>query len=395
MLPEILERSIIHINVADFAVAVERVVDARLKNRPVIIAPKGTARAVVYDMSEEAYQIGVRKGMALRRAARLCRDADILPPHADRYNGAMRALLKQALPYSPLIEPGDGDGHLFVDVTGTNRLFGPPIDVAWRLRKQIQKDLNFDPTWSVAPNKLIAKVATRLVKPTGEYVVGLGEEEKFLTPLPMRLVPGIERKDLLQFEAFNLTRVHQVAALSLEHLQIPFGNRAPFLYEVVRGIDPSPVLSVRQKKPKIILDHDFGDDTNDATRLNQALYGLVEQGGKKLRDRRLAVRSLCLVLDYSDGIRHVRRSVAQPATSNDLVLFETAQQTLTRAWMRRIRIRHLRLIFDKLVFPPAQLELFPENRRKTEKRTGLIQAVDKIRGRFGKNAIHMGRMLAA
>ena len=129
-----MERSIIHINVADFAVAVERVVDSRLKTRPVIIAPKGTARAVVYDMSEEAYQIGVRKGMALRKAARLCRDANILPPHPDRYEGAMRALLKQALPYSPLIEPGDRDGHLFVDVTGTSRLFGPSIDIAWRLR---------------------------------------------------------------------------------------------------------------------------------------------------------------------------------------------------------------------------------------------------------------------
>ena len=390
-----MERSIIHINVADFAVAVERVVDSRLKTRPVIIAPKGTARAVVYDMSEEAYQIGVRKGMALRKATRLCRGVNILPPHPDRYEGAMRALLKQALPYSPLIEPGDRDGHLFVDVTGTNRLFGPPIDVAWRLRKQIKTDLSFDPTWSVAPNKLIAKVATRLVKPTGECIVGQGEEEKFLAPLPIRLVPGIERNDLLQFEAFNLTRVYQVAALSLEHLQVPFGNRAPFLYEAVRGIDPSPVLPVRQKRPKVILDHDFGEDTNDAELLNRALYGLVERGGKKLRDQRLATRSLCIVLDYSDGIRHMRRAVAQPATSNDLMLFEAARQTLMRAWTRRIRIRHIRLIFDKLIFPPAQLELFPENRRKTEKRTGLIQAVDKIRNRFGKDAIHMGRMLSA
>ncbi|HIJ54866.1 MAG TPA: hypothetical protein HPQ03_01945 [Deltaproteobacteria bacterium] len=390
-----MERSIIHINVADFAVAVERMVDSRLKTRPVIIAPKGTARAVVYDMSEEAYQIGVRKGMALRKAARLCRGVNILPPHPDRYEGAMRALLKQALPYSPLIEPGDRDGHLFVDVTGTNRLFGPPIDIAWRLRKRIKTDLSFDPTWSVASNKLIAKVATRLVKPTGEYIVGQGEEEKFLAPLPIRLIPGIDRNDLLQFEAFNLTRVYQVSALSLEHLQVPFGNRAPFLYEAVRGIDPSPVLPVRQKKPTVLLDHDFGDDTNDVELLNRALYGLVERGGKNLRDQRLAARSLCIVLDYSDGIRHVRRAVAQPATSNDLMLFEAARQTLMRAWTRRIRIRHIGLIFDKLIFPPAQLELFPENRRKTEKRTGLIQAVDKIRDRFGKDAIHMGRMLAA
>ena len=77
-------RSIIHLNVADFAVAVERVVDSRLQDRPVIIAPEGAARAAVYDMSEEAYQCGVRKGMALRRALRYCRGAAVLPPHLDR-----------------------------------------------------------------------------------------------------------------------------------------------------------------------------------------------------------------------------------------------------------------------------------------------------------------------
>ena len=96
-----MERFIIHLNIADFAVAVERALDARLKRRPVIIAPEGAVRATVYDMSEEAYQAGIRKGMALRKAVRLCTDAWILPPHPDRYERAMHALIKQALPYSP------------------------------------------------------------------------------------------------------------------------------------------------------------------------------------------------------------------------------------------------------------------------------------------------------
>ena len=126
--------------------------DCRLKDRPVIIAPEGAARAAVYDMSEEAYRNGIRKNMALRRALRLCPDARILPPHPDRYEHAMRSLLKQTLPYSPLIETGEADGHLFMDVSGTARLFGLPMDVAWRLRRQVKKDLGLDPIWSVAPN---------------------------------------------------------------------------------------------------------------------------------------------------------------------------------------------------------------------------------------------------
>ena len=135
------ERTIIHLNVADFAVAVEQAVDPFLCGRPVIIALPGAARAKVYDMSEEAYQCGVHKGMALVRARRLCRDAIFLPPHPDRYDRAMAAFLECAMPYSPLIEVADGYGHLFLDASGTGKLFGPARDVAWRIRKKAKTEL--------------------------------------------------------------------------------------------------------------------------------------------------------------------------------------------------------------------------------------------------------------
>ncbi len=389
------ERSIIHLNIADFAVAVERAVDCRLKDRPVIIAPEGAARAAVYDMSEEAYRNGIRKGMALRRAVRLCRDARILPPHPDRYEHAMRSLLKQTLPYSPLIETGETDGHLFMDVSGTARLFGPPADVAWRLRRQVKNDLGLDPIWSVAPNKLVAKVATRLVKPDGEYIVGAGEEESLLAPLPISLVPGIERDDLLRLREFNLTRVSQFTALSLEQLQIPFGARALFLYQTARGIDPSPVLPVGQKPPKVVADHEFGNDTNDKSCLESVLYRLVEQIGDRLRRRRRAARRVAVILDYSDGMRCARQLAARPATANDLTLFQLARRTLLLAWTRRVRIRHIRLICDRLIFPPAQLELFANEQRQTQNRDHLIVAIDTIRHRFGNESVRVGRTLAA
>jgi DNA polymerase-4 len=390
-----MERAIIHLNIADFAVAVERAVDCRLRERPVIIAPEGAARAAVYDMSEEAYRNGIRKGMALRRAARLCRDARILPPHPDRYEQAMRALLKQTLPYSPLIETGEADGHLFMDVSGSARLFGPPADVAWRLRRQVKKDLGLDPIWSVAPNKLVAKVATRLVKPDGEYIVGAGEEESLLAPLPIRLVPGIERDDLLRLQEFNLTRVSQFTALSLEQLQIPFGARALFLYQTTRGIDPSPVLPLGQKPPKVIADHEFGNDTNDRSFLESILYRLVEQVGDRLRRHRRAARRVAVILDYSDGMRCARQLAARPATANDLTLFQLARRTLLLAWTRRVRIRHVRLICDRLIFPPAQLKLFADEQRQIQKRDNLIVAIDSIRHRFGKEAVRVGRTVAA
>ena len=390
-----MTRSIIHLNVADFAVAVERAVDQRLHERPVIIAPEGAARAAVYDMSNEAYMTGIRKGMALRRAVRLCKDVQILPPHPDRYELAMRDVFTRALPYSPLIETGEDDGHLFMDVTGTARLFGPPMDVAWRLRKQIKTDLGLDPIWSVAPNKLVAKVATRLVKPDGEYIVAAGEEETLLAPLPVNLVPGIELNDQIRLREFNLTRAFQVSALSLEQLEIPFANRALSLYEAVRGIDPSPVLPIGQKPPRVIAGHEFGNDTNNVHTLEGVLYGLVEQVGSRLRRRRRAARRIAIILDYSDGMRRARQVVARPATANDLILFELARRTLQLAWIRRVRIRHMRLICDRLIFPPAQLELFAADQKTNDRRCGLITAIDAVRHRFGNQAVQIGRTLAA
>jgi nucleotidyltransferase/DNA polymerase involved in DNA repair len=151
-----------------------------------------------------------------------------------------------------LIEPGDGDGHLFVDVTGSSRLMGPPVDVAWRLGRRIRRDLGLVPIWSVATSKLIAKTATRLVKPLGEYIVEPGDEAAFLAPLPLFLVPGIESSDLARLNDFNMVRVFQAAALDTDQMQTLLGHRGRFIHDRLRGIDPSPVRPVGQPSPRVI-----------------------------------------------------------------------------------------------------------------------------------------------
>ncbi|MDZ7833389.1 MAG: hypothetical protein U5L07_16720 [Desulfobacterales bacterium] len=375
--------------------AVERLVDGGLKDRPVVIAPEGAARAVVHDMSEESYQAGIRKGMPLKRARRICRDARILPPHPDRYERAMRELFREVLPYSPLIEPGEIDGHLFIDVTGTSRLLGPSVDVAWRMYRGIRDRLGLSPIWSVAPNKLISKVATRLVKPIGEYIVGEGEERALLSPLPLSLIPGIESADLFRLKEFNLFHVKQVADLAKDQLAVPFGKRADFIYESVRGIDPSPVLPAGREPPKIKASHEFGNDTNDVATVERAVYLLAETIGARLRKRRKAARSLVITIDYADGLRCFRQLAVTPPSANDITLFETAQSLLYKAWIRRVRLRHVRLTCPKPVHPQAQMDLFSEAPAVKEKREAVIGAMDDIRERFGKEAINIGRMLAS
>ncbi len=224
--------------------------------------------------------------------------------------------------------------------------------------------------------------------------MGAGEEEAFLAPLPLALLPGLEAADLACLGSLNLVRVSQAAALGLDQLRVLFGSRATFLYETFRGIDLTPVMPAGEAPPRVAAEHAFETDTNDGEQLERALYRLVEQVGRKLRDRHLAARRIGIRMDYSDGVRRIRSAGLRPPSANDITLFEQARSVFRSAWQRRIRIRYLRLICDRLTFPPAQPSLFMEERQAEEKRTALVTALDTIRNRFGENSVGWGRRVA-
>lgn len=388
-----MTRTIIHLNIADFAVAVERTLDRQLREWPVVIAPLGAPRAAVYDMSDEAYQAGVYKGMPLAEARRVCREARLQNPRFGRYAQAMAALLQRVRPLTPLIEPGLDDGHLFLDVSGTERLNGPPQDVAWRLRRQIKTDLGLDPIWSVAPNKVVAKVATRVVKPVGNCMVAPGEETAFLAPLPLELMPGLAPPDLQYLREFNLTQVSQVTALGVTQLAVPFGRRALKIHETLQGIDPEPVPPLGTPPPEVGCAYTFATDSNHGATIRAVVYQLAEQIGRRLRRQNKVADKLVFGLVYSDGRRQIRQIRLGPACHDDLYLFAAAERILVRSWNRRIRIRTLQLTATALTFPARQLELFAAERRATAKQTALMRVMDHIRERFGSRAIQPGRTL--
>lgn len=388
-----MERAVIHLNIADFAVAVETNRSPSLRGRPLIIAPESAPRAVVYDMSDQAYQEGIRKGMPLARARRLNRNIPVLAPGFNRYEQAMKDLLKETFAFTPLIEYGQADGHIFMDVTASGRLFGPSADMAFRLKKTFKHAFNLDPIWSVATNKLVAKVATRLVKPLGEYIVAPGDEEAFLAPLPLHLIPGLTTADLTRLREFNLFSVSEARRLTPEQLKIPFLQKAPLIYDWIRGMDPSPVRAFSETTSTLSADHEFSDATNHAGILRKTLYLMIEQICKALRDKNLHSNGTKLILSYSDGLQSLSTAKLSPSTSNDMVMFKKCALLLDKAWTRRVRIRHMRLICEKLCPPMVQADLFAPETRET-KQAALIRAMDKIRNRFGHAAVQTGLTLA-
>lgn len=385
-------RTVVHLNIADFAVAVERQVDPRLRERPVIVAAGAGARSVVHDMSEEAYRAGIRKSMPLRAALRRCRDAAVLSPHPDRYTRAMSDLFKEACAYSPLVEPGRMDGHLFVDITGTGRIFGPPVDVAWRMYRAVKKRFGLVPIWSVASNKLVAKVATRLVKPVGECVVGEGEESEFMAPVSLDLVPGIRRDERIRLAGFNLVLAGQVAAVGIEHLETVFGARAGRIHDAVQGVDASPVTPAGCDPEAIGASRMTGGDRLEIRPVERALYEMTGEIGAYLRARQTAARTLSICVSYADGMRTCRKLSVLPPSASDAGLFETARTLLNMAWTRRVRLAGIDLSCPGTTVRRPQLELFGGMDAHL-RHEALSDAVDRVRDRFGAGSVGMGRMM--
>lgn len=384
-----MERRIIHLNIADFSVAVERLLDSTIKGKPVIIADP-SPRAVVFDMSDEAYGDGVRKGMLLSTARHRCRSAIVLPPRPEQYRKALNRCLEHALHYTPLVERSSGNGHLYLDVTGTHRLFGPPPDIGWRLRNALRRDLDLDPIWSVASNKLVAKVASRLVKPRGEYIVGGGEEIPFLAPLPLDLLPGVAQVDLVRLQHVNISRVHQVSALSVQQLSVLCDQRARLLYQTVRGIDPSPVQPAGSPGAEYCHHHVLSPDTNQEPVIRAAVTSLVQQAGHALRQRHLGCRRVAVGLLYTDGVTVIRHAVTQIPANDDPALQQLALTALYRGWHRRVRLRQINLVCSRIQHPVQQLSLFTAIDSKQQKNKWLSAACDAIRARCGQNKIVRG-----
>ena len=302
-------------------------------------------------------------------------------------------------PALPLIEPGDGDGHLFVDVTGSSRLLGPPVDVAWRLGRRIRRDLGLAPIWSLATSKLVAKTATRLVKPLGEYIVEPGDEAAFLAPLPLFLVPGIEGGDLERLNDFNITRVCPGQRAHRRARCRPFwaagGDDHPRPASRHRPLTRSPRGPAVCRRSSAA-----GNSAMTPTivrRWRAACTGWWKRAGRQLRRQSLAARRIGLVLEHTDGVRRVRQTRARPATANDFSLFTHARRLLGPdldppgpAAAHDPGLRP-----PDLSAGPAPVVRTSERCKTDEKQDRLVAAMDRIRHRFGTDALAMGRTLAA
>lgn len=378
-------RDIIHINVADFPVAVERVLEPRLQHRPVAVAVETTQRALIFSLSSEAARAGVWRGMPLYQARKVCRDLTVLPPNPELYTRATRAMIEVLSQFSPIIEPGRY-GHAYLDMTGSGRLFGRIQDAGARAQQEIQQRLRLDTAVGLAGNKMVSKIATEVVQPRGLHAVRHGDEEHFLAPLSVSYLPGINRQVKTQLLELNVQLIRQLAGVAVPHLTAVFGRLGVLLHQRALGIDHSPVQPPKQI-PEICEQEHLAEDSNDFDRLRCLVFAMIVRATRQLRSNRQRAARLILKVQYSDYKESAGQQRLHP-TDQDTDFFPIVRDLLQRILTRRVRVRKLTLQLRDFSPIVAQLSLFEESSNPKNQR--LTRAMDGIRDRFGENAIGFG-----
>ena len=351
-----MDRAILHLDIPAFPVAVERVVSPRLVGRPVVVAPSSSTRAAILVSSLEARRAGVFRGMPLARAARICRDLIVLPPNEPLYRRASDAILKVLGCYSPLLEPAGG-GHVFLDMTGTHHLFGRAVDSADRIQREVRGRLRLAATLGVASNKLVSRVAARVIRPERLYDVFPGSEAPFLSPLEVDLLPGVDPPAREILWEVNIGRVQELAALDVAHLRLLFGKRAWRLYREARGIDPSPVRPP-ETTPAVREEETLAEDSNEDAVHREALDRLAARAAARVRRMHREAGRVSIRLCYVDGVESVREETLARPVAHDLAAREIVQRLFEKARGRRTQIRHLEVTMADLREAPHQLLLF-------------------------------------
>jgi len=383
-------RHIIHLHIPAFSIAVARVSQPELKDRPVAVAPPHSERALILSVSPEARREGIFKGMPLGKAMRFCPDLTILPPNRDLTGKACQTLAKVVAQYTPLWEPSR-PGHIYLDVTGTDRLWGRAKETANRLRREIKDHLRLLGMVGVAGNKMVSNIASKIVSSEGVLDVDHGRESLFMAPLKTSVLPSIghvRRRILL--EELNISLVREVAALDMDTLKLVFGRQAYVIHQRALGIDPTPVYPPRME-PTVAEGATLPQDENDDKKLLGILYGLVERCSHQLLSRALFPRKAGLVFRYADQEEIMRRINLPHGSFWDFDLYAPLERIFLRTCRRRVRVRFMKVWFQDFWPPASQLPLFPARSPITKKKVLVTQALNRIRERYSEATIQYGR----
>lgn len=384
-------RHVLHVDLDAFFVAVERVIDPRLHGRPVVVGGPPESRGVVAAASYEARAYGIHSAMPMGQALRLCPDLVRVSGSRGMYSRASKAVFSLLGEYTPMIEKVSVD-EAYLDLSGTEHLFGHALDAADRMRREVKERLRLDLTVGVSANRLVSKVASAFAKPCGLFDVRPGQEPRFFAPLPVKVLPGIGPVTATRLRDFHIDYLGVLAATDRWFLEETFGRYGPAMQQRARGEDQTPVSPPWERALRKSIGHErtFSEDTDDPRLLRGRLQKLLEQACARLREEHLLARTLTVKLRFADFIT-VNRDVtlAQPS-DHDLEWWQEAEPLLERLCARRALVRLVGVRLSGLQQGFWQGSLFDPEAAAARDRLSVL---DRLRGRYGESSLQSGDRL--
>jgi DNA polymerase-4 len=381
-------RTVFHVDMDAFFVSVEELFDPSLIGKPVIVGGRKGERGVVSAASYAARGFGVHSGMPLKTAGQLCPDGIYLEGHPERYRESSHKVHAVLLEFSPTVEMASVD-EAYMDLSGTERLHGPPLQAAHKLHERMKQATGLNCSIGISNSRLVSKVASDQAKPNGILHVQPGMEAAFLAPLDVRKIPGVGKVMEERLRELSIRKVGDLARLEPRFLEKRFGQWGLALAGKSRGLDAGGYfdseLGAGDDPKSISHEHTFGEDTADASLLESTLARLAEKVARRLREHSFHARTIHLKLRYSDFTTLTRAHTLPAPTQLDQELIAESRILFRANWRRGEKIRLLGMGVTGFERSEGQLDLLQaENREKTKR---ALQAVDRLRDRFGEKSV--------
>ena len=372
------ERSILHMDLDTFFVSVERLLDSRLNNRPVLIG--GTSdRGVVASCSYEARKFGVHSAMPMHMARKLCPEAVVIKGNSYnylKYSDLVSEMVREAV---PLFEKTSID-EFYCDLTGLDRFFGC-YQFAGELRQKIGKEIGLPISFGLSTSKTVSKVATGEAKPNNQIRIETGTEKPFLAPLSIRKIPMVGEKTHQLLVNLGIRKIHTLQEMPLDVMSKALGENGASIWKKANAIDPSPVVPFQERK-SISTERTFDQDTIDVHKLRGLLIAMTENLAFQLRKGEKLTSCVTVKLRYSD-FQTETMQCRIPYTSADHILIPKILELFEKLYSRRVLIRLIGVRFSHLVSGGYQINLFDDN----EEQISLYTAMDDMRKKFGDRAV--------
>jgi DNA polymerase-4 len=383
-------KTIFHVDMDAFFVSVEELFDPSLKGKAVVVGGRPNERGVVSAASYEARKFGVHSAMPLRTAYKMCPHALFVDGHPDRYRDYSQRVFEALGGFSPQVEMASID-EAYLDMTGTERLYGPPLRAAHLLHEGVRSQTQLNCSIGIATSRLLAKVSSDQAKPNGVLWVIPGQEARFLAPLDVRKIPGVGKVTEKNLHALGIRKVRDLARFDEAFLESRFGKWGLALAGKARGLDAGGWFDnqvAAEVDPKSIShEHTYDEDTADAETLEGTLARLSEMVGRRLRENGLHARTVQLKLRYKDFSTYTRAHTLEHATQIDTEIFEEIRALFRKNWKRGAKVRLLGVHVSSFDAAAPQLDLLAED--KHERWGQALAAADRLRDKYGESAVSL------